>query len=294
MCRWTQRILQEFFEQGDQERRLGLPISPMMDRTASSPAQTHINFIEFIVAPLYHGVSLLWVLLGKGVMSSLGTFDCLTVQAQRLHDCGSNTRLTITSKTSLSFLSGGLAVGHGICVICIRGMVNAGKPGCADIAHPGTPQPVPHLPVAQCGGGGQVVALLPELDSRFTQLLKNRQMWHDRYMAEVEDDGRRSFEEKVADQVRLLRACLCCRSACSSHTAARAPDRADQQGEPSLAWVLQARNASRLQAFQNKYADEHAKAGLAGGLISQSSLMPMSSAPSMYTRYVDANASPLT
>lgn len=52
-CRWATRILQEFFDQGDQERALGLPVSPMMDRMTASHAQIQINFIEFIVAPLF-------------------------------------------------------------------------------------------------------------------------------------------------------------------------------------------------------------------------------------------------
>ena len=31
--KWTYRIAEEFYEQGDEEQRLGLPISPYMDRT---------------------------------------------------------------------------------------------------------------------------------------------------------------------------------------------------------------------------------------------------------------------
>lgn len=46
-------MLEEFFAQGDRERAAGLPVSPMMDRTSTSRALSQINFIEFIVAPLF-------------------------------------------------------------------------------------------------------------------------------------------------------------------------------------------------------------------------------------------------
>lgn len=47
-------MLEEFFQQGDLERAQGLPVSPMMDRHATSLSLSQINFTEFIVAPLFH------------------------------------------------------------------------------------------------------------------------------------------------------------------------------------------------------------------------------------------------
>lgn len=55
-CRWANRVLEEFFLQGDQERAQGLPVSPLMDRHTTSLAISQINFIEFVVAPLFHQV----------------------------------------------------------------------------------------------------------------------------------------------------------------------------------------------------------------------------------------------
>jgi hypothetical protein len=49
-------VTEEFFAQGDQEAALGLPISPLMDRNNSSLPLSQINFIEFIVAPLFFKV----------------------------------------------------------------------------------------------------------------------------------------------------------------------------------------------------------------------------------------------
>ena len=46
-------MLDEFFQQGDLEAAQGLPVSPLMDRSTTSLAISQINFIEFVVAPLF-------------------------------------------------------------------------------------------------------------------------------------------------------------------------------------------------------------------------------------------------
>ena len=50
--KWTHRVCQEFFEQGDRERAAGLPISPGNDRDTVSIPQSQVNFMEFVIAPL--------------------------------------------------------------------------------------------------------------------------------------------------------------------------------------------------------------------------------------------------
>jgi len=50
---WVDRIVEEFFQQGDKERALGLPISPFMDRENPKTPKSQINFIEYICAPVY-------------------------------------------------------------------------------------------------------------------------------------------------------------------------------------------------------------------------------------------------
>lgn len=50
---WTDRIMQEFFEQGDIERELGLDISPMCDRHTATVEKSQVGFIDFIVHPLW-------------------------------------------------------------------------------------------------------------------------------------------------------------------------------------------------------------------------------------------------
>lgn len=45
------QLLEEFFRQGDKERELGLPFSPLCDRNNTLVAESQIGFIEFIVEP---------------------------------------------------------------------------------------------------------------------------------------------------------------------------------------------------------------------------------------------------
>mmetsp|Transcript_20194 Transcript_20194/g.68700 ORF Transcript_20194/g.68700 Transcript_20194/m.68700 type:complete len:901 (-) Transcript_20194:126-2828(-) len=54
--KWANCVLTEFFEQGDKERSNNMPISAQMDRTTTSKPNSQIGFMEFVVAPLYHGV----------------------------------------------------------------------------------------------------------------------------------------------------------------------------------------------------------------------------------------------
>uniref|UniRef100_A0A3Q2CSD9 Phosphodiesterase n=1 Tax=Cyprinodon variegatus TaxID=28743 RepID=A0A3Q2CSD9_CYPVA len=49
---WTEGIVNEFYEQGDEEATLGLPISPFMDRSAPQLAKLQQSFISHIVGPL--------------------------------------------------------------------------------------------------------------------------------------------------------------------------------------------------------------------------------------------------
>ncbi|XP_034158011.2 dual specificity calcium/calmodulin-dependent 3',5'-cyclic nucleotide phosphodiesterase 1B isoform X1 [Pangasianodon hypophthalmus] len=55
--RWTPRLMEEFFIQGDKEAELGLAISPLCDRQNTPVAQSQIAFIEFIVEPTFSLIS---------------------------------------------------------------------------------------------------------------------------------------------------------------------------------------------------------------------------------------------
>lgn len=50
---WTDRILKEYWNQGDNERDRNLPISYLMDRYTVNTAKSQIGFINVIVQPLF-------------------------------------------------------------------------------------------------------------------------------------------------------------------------------------------------------------------------------------------------
>ncbi|KAG7277528.1 hypothetical protein CRUP_030690 [Coryphaenoides rupestris] len=51
--RWTDRIMREFFTQGDRERDEGIEISPMCDKHNASVEKTQVGFIDYVVHPLW-------------------------------------------------------------------------------------------------------------------------------------------------------------------------------------------------------------------------------------------------
>ncbi|ETO74088.1 hypothetical protein F444_10048 [Phytophthora nicotianae P1976] len=53
MLRWTDRVVEEFFIQGDMEKQLGLPVSPFMDRDTIVIKKMQVGFADFIVSPLF-------------------------------------------------------------------------------------------------------------------------------------------------------------------------------------------------------------------------------------------------
>eukprot|EP00741_Cyanophora_paradoxa_P012711 tig00020616_g12280.t1 len=50
---WCTRVNEEFYRQGDEERRAGLPLSQFCDRTSGSVAATSAGFASFIAVPLF-------------------------------------------------------------------------------------------------------------------------------------------------------------------------------------------------------------------------------------------------
>ncbi|XP_041861366.1 cAMP-specific 3',5'-cyclic phosphodiesterase 4D-like isoform X3 [Melanotaenia boesemani] len=51
--KWTDRIMEEFFTQGDRERDKGMEISPMCDKHNASIEKSQVVFIDYIVHPLW-------------------------------------------------------------------------------------------------------------------------------------------------------------------------------------------------------------------------------------------------
>uniref|UniRef100_A0A4W3HNJ5 Phosphodiesterase n=1 Tax=Callorhinchus milii TaxID=7868 RepID=A0A4W3HNJ5_CALMI len=51
--KWVDKIMVEFFYQGDQEQERGMDISPMCDKHSASVEKTQVSFIDYIVHPLW-------------------------------------------------------------------------------------------------------------------------------------------------------------------------------------------------------------------------------------------------
>ncbi|XP_057691767.1 cGMP-inhibited 3',5'-cyclic phosphodiesterase 3A-like isoform X2 [Corythoichthys intestinalis] len=64
---WTEGIVNEFYEQGDEEASLGLPISPFMDRAAPQLAKLQESFITHIVGPLCNSYDSACLMPGRWV-----------------------------------------------------------------------------------------------------------------------------------------------------------------------------------------------------------------------------------
>uniref|UniRef100_A0A8C8DML3 Phosphodiesterase n=1 Tax=Oryzias sinensis TaxID=183150 RepID=A0A8C8DML3_9TELE len=64
---WTEGIVNEFYEQGDEESSLGLPVSPFMDRKAPQLAKLQESFITHIVGPLCNSYDSAGLIPGKWV-----------------------------------------------------------------------------------------------------------------------------------------------------------------------------------------------------------------------------------
>ncbi|XP_037548657.1 cGMP-inhibited 3',5'-cyclic phosphodiesterase B [Nematolebias whitei] len=65
--KWTEGIVNEFYEQGDEEARLGLPMSPFMDRSSPQLAKLQESFITHIVGPLCNSYDAAGLLPGQWI-----------------------------------------------------------------------------------------------------------------------------------------------------------------------------------------------------------------------------------
>ncbi|KAK9410036.1 cGMP-inhibited 3-cyclic phosphodiesterase B [Crotalus adamanteus] len=65
--KWTEGIINEFYEQGDEEANLGLPISPFMNRHSPQLAKLQESFITDIVGPLCNSYDAAGLLPGQWI-----------------------------------------------------------------------------------------------------------------------------------------------------------------------------------------------------------------------------------
>jgi hypothetical protein len=51
--RWAENAVNEFFAQGDKEKELSLPVSPLCDKETTKTADSQIGFLQFVVQPAF-------------------------------------------------------------------------------------------------------------------------------------------------------------------------------------------------------------------------------------------------
>ena len=69
--KWVDLIMEEFFQQGDRERKLNMEISPMCDRFNASIEKTQVGFIDFVIFPLWETFADLVNPEGQGILDTL-------------------------------------------------------------------------------------------------------------------------------------------------------------------------------------------------------------------------------
>jgi len=73
---WTKAICQEFFEQGDEERTLGLPVSRHMDRNTPEVASLQCDFINHLIEPMISTMDRAGLLAGSTGSESIVGMLC--------------------------------------------------------------------------------------------------------------------------------------------------------------------------------------------------------------------------
>ena len=57
---WLDCLLQEFHEQSDAEKQLGLPVTPFMDPEKITKPSSQCSFIGFVLLPLFEAIGRLY------------------------------------------------------------------------------------------------------------------------------------------------------------------------------------------------------------------------------------------
>ena len=83
---WSELITEEFFQQGDRERKNGMNVSAMMDRHTCNVVTSQIGFISFLVMPIYSAFSAyigndMYLMLVK---ANLAMWERLNVETEEL------------------------------------------------------------------------------------------------------------------------------------------------------------------------------------------------------------------
>jgi hypothetical protein len=84
-ARWADRLLEEFFAQGDAERAAGVPVTPFMDRALVSKGKSQVGFIGFMGLPLFETLASALPELesvAKGLAENLATWKEMAAEEE--------------------------------------------------------------------------------------------------------------------------------------------------------------------------------------------------------------------
>jgi len=79
---WGMKVIEEFFAQGDEERKLGIPVQFLNDRFKLNKPNSQIGFIEFMIAPFFFAQIKLWPPLaemGDELITNLSNWENMWV-----------------------------------------------------------------------------------------------------------------------------------------------------------------------------------------------------------------------
>jgi len=62
---WAKNVMNEFFNQGDMEANMGLPISPLCDRNTTIMPDSQIGFIDYVIKPSFEVLALAIPTIGE-------------------------------------------------------------------------------------------------------------------------------------------------------------------------------------------------------------------------------------
>jgi hypothetical protein len=68
--KWVERVTDEFFSQGDEEKRRGITVSPMCDRDSTNIPNMQLGFIDFVIAPYFLTLFMIFPTAGFQTLST--------------------------------------------------------------------------------------------------------------------------------------------------------------------------------------------------------------------------------
>ena len=83
--KWVDLVFGEFFNQGDEEKKLGLPVTILCDRETTSKSKSQMGFINFVVKPTFELVSIFApdaTLYLQNIEINLGLYEQIYQQEQ--------------------------------------------------------------------------------------------------------------------------------------------------------------------------------------------------------------------